>query len=177
MRFWGTKNNSGWKRIPLCSAVGLPEVVPVVVLVQRDVEKNVLLLDLFQVRDLVQQDVEKIVLLLDLFQVEDLAQQDVEEVVLLLVQVGVLVQQDVEEIVPLVDQVGVLLLHQHAEETAPPNSYFPSQCCYPSAVEEMCRSYFLRIWFQRFDVDFFLLSPSMTLFNIQASGPLALIGV
>ena len=67
---------------------------------------------------LVQQDVEKIVLPLDLFQVWDLAQQDVEEVVLLIVQVGVLVQQDVEEIVPLVDQGGVLLLHQHAEEAA-----------------------------------------------------------
>ena len=82
-------------------AVGLPGVAPVVVLVQ--------------------QDVEKIALPLDLFQVGDLAQQDVEEVVLVLVQVGVLVQQDVEEMVPLVDQVGVLLLHQHAEEAGPPN--------------------------------------------------------
>ena len=126
---------------------------------------------------LVQQDVEKIVLPLDLFQVEDLAQQDVEEVVLLIVQAGVLVQQDVEEIVPLVDQVGVLLRHQYSEGAAPQNGYFPSQCCSPSAVEEMCRSYFLRIWIQRFDVDFFLLPSSMTLFDIQASGLLALFGV
>ena len=172
MRLWGTR-----RRIPLCSVVGLPEVAPVVVLVQRDDEEIVLLFDLFHSGDLAQHDVEETVLLLYLFHSGDIAQQDVEEVVLLLVQGGVPVLQDVEEMVALVDQAGVRLLHRHAEEAYPPNGYLPSQCCSSSAVEVICHSYFLRIRIRQFDESFFLLPPSMTLFEIQESWHLALFGV